>query len=89
MQSGKCFLRCSNFSLRLVCVALAEAELKRVSESLSFYQNVSTDKELRDASTSAEESRKFVERTIHARGSIQSQDNRRGELELAQDRCLG
>lgn len=41
-------------------MALAEAELKGVSESLSFYQNVSTDKELRDASTLAEErSRKF------------------------------
>ncbi|KAI9567715.1 hypothetical protein HD554DRAFT_2205377 [Boletus coccyginus] len=41
-------------------LALAEAELKGVSESLAFYQNVSTDKELRDASTSAEErTRKF------------------------------
>ena len=41
-------------------MAFAEAELKSTSESLSFYQNVSTDKDVRDASTSADErSRKF------------------------------
>ena len=41
-------------------MAFAEAELKGASELLSFYQNVSTDKDLRDASTSADErSRKF------------------------------
>ncbi|KAF8128578.1 mitochondrial endopeptidase [Boletus edulis] len=42
-------------------LALAEAELKCVSEPLAFYQNVSPDKELRDASTLAEErTRKFA-----------------------------
>ncbi|KAG9310225.1 Metalloprotease [Chiua virens] len=41
-------------------LALAEAELRGVTESLGFYQNISTHKELRDASTAAEErSRKF------------------------------
>ncbi|KAG6380299.1 hypothetical protein JVT61DRAFT_8408 [Boletus reticuloceps] len=42
-------------------LALAEAELKCVSEPLAFYQNVSPDKELRDASILAEErTRKFA-----------------------------
>ncbi|KAN0094547.1 hypothetical protein V8E55_002834 [Tylopilus felleus] len=42
-------------------LALAEAELMIVSEPLAFYQNVSTDKKLREASTSAEQRiRKFA-----------------------------
>lgn len=42
-------------------LALAEAELKCVSELLGFYQNVSTHKELRDASTAADQrTRKYL-----------------------------
>ncbi|KAF9223776.1 zincin [Gyrodon lividus] len=44
-----------------LALANAEAELDITLEPLSFYQNVSTNKELRDASTKAEErSRKFA-----------------------------
>ncbi|KIJ13498.1 hypothetical protein PAXINDRAFT_163685 [Paxillus involutus ATCC 200175] len=44
-----------------LALANAEAELDIAVEPLSFYQNVSTNKELRDASTKAEErSRKFA-----------------------------
>lgn len=52
--------RCSN-TLTQSALALAEAELKTVSESLGFYQNVSADKDLRNASTRVEErSRKYL-----------------------------
>ncbi|EED82275.1 predicted protein [Postia placenta Mad-698-R] len=46
----------TNFAISQVFLALAEAdtELSLVTEPLSFYQNVSTSKELRDASNAAE-----------------------------------
>ncbi|KAF8843766.1 mitochondrial endopeptidase [Paxillus ammoniavirescens] len=50
-----------DFDNVFLALANAEAELDIAVEPLSFYQNVSTNKELRDASTKAEEhSRKFA-----------------------------